>query len=172
MVSAVSPEVWIATVVGLLAILALDLFVIARRQRTVTVADATRWVVFYVALAIAFGVGLYLFGSETQRRGVLRRLHHRVQPEHRQPLRLRHHHVAVRRAAGGRRTRRCYIGIVLSLRDARGADRGGRRGYRGRELGLLLLRRVPDLHRDPARASSDDDEPDFGTTPSSAVSDG
>ncbi|HSS68862.1 MAG TPA: TerC/Alx family metal homeostasis membrane protein [Nocardioidaceae bacterium] len=63
MVSAVSPGVWIATVLGLLAILALDLFVIARRQRTVTVSDATRWVVFYVGLAIAFGIGLYLFGS-------------------------------------------------------------------------------------------------------------
>jgi TerC family integral membrane protein len=63
MVSAVSPEVWIATVVGLLAIMALDLVVIARRRRTVTVADATRWVVFYVSLAIAFGVGLYVFGS-------------------------------------------------------------------------------------------------------------
>jgi tellurite resistance protein TerC len=63
MVSAVSPQVWVVTVVGLLAIMVLDLVVIARRQRTVTVADATRWVVFYVSLAIAFGVGLYVFGS-------------------------------------------------------------------------------------------------------------
>jgi TerC family integral membrane protein len=65
MVSAVSPDVWVATVVGLLAIMALDIVVIARRRRTVTVADATRWVVFYVSLAIAFGVGLYVFGSSS-----------------------------------------------------------------------------------------------------------
>jgi TerC family integral membrane protein len=63
MVSAVSPQVWVATVIGLIAIVVLDLVIIARRQRTVTVADATRWVVFYVSLAIAFGVGLYVLGS-------------------------------------------------------------------------------------------------------------
>jgi TerC family integral membrane protein len=65
MVSAVSPEVWIATVVGLLAILALDLVVIARRGHGVTVGEATRWVLFYVGLAIAFGVCLYVFGSSS-----------------------------------------------------------------------------------------------------------
>jgi tellurite resistance protein TerC len=63
MVSAVSPEVWIGTVAGLLAIMALDLIVIARRHRTVTVADATRWVVFYIGLAVLFGIGLFVFGS-------------------------------------------------------------------------------------------------------------
>ena len=63
MVSTVSLEVWVATVAGLLAIIALDLVVIARRRNAVTVADATRWVVFYVGLAVAFGVGLYVFGS-------------------------------------------------------------------------------------------------------------
>jgi TerC family integral membrane protein len=63
MVSTVSLEAWVATVAGLLAIIALDLVVIARRRNAVTVADATRWVVFYVGLAVAFGVGLYVFGS-------------------------------------------------------------------------------------------------------------
>jgi TerC family integral membrane protein len=61
MVSAVSPLVWVITVVVLLAIIALDLTVIARRNRTVTIKDATRWVIFYVSLAALFAVGLFLF---------------------------------------------------------------------------------------------------------------
>jgi TerC family integral membrane protein len=62
MVSAVSPLVWILTVVGLVAIVALDLIVIARRTRAVTIADATRWVIFYVALAAVFA-GVLFFGG-------------------------------------------------------------------------------------------------------------
>ena len=54
--------VWFATITGLLAIVALDLTVIARRDHAVTIKDATRWVTFYVALAVAFGVGLLVFG--------------------------------------------------------------------------------------------------------------
>jgi TerC family integral membrane protein len=52
--------VWLATVVGLLAVVAVDLVVIARRQRTVTMRDAIIWVIVYVALAMAFAVGLAL----------------------------------------------------------------------------------------------------------------
>ncbi len=52
--------VWFATVVGLLAIVVLDLVVIARRRREVTMRDATLWVLFYVGLAMAFAVGLAL----------------------------------------------------------------------------------------------------------------
>ncbi len=61
MVSTVSTQVWIVTIVGLLAIIALDLIVIARRNRTVTIKDATRWVIAYVSLAGLFAVALYLF---------------------------------------------------------------------------------------------------------------
>jgi tellurite resistance protein TerC len=52
--------VWFATVVGLLAIVVLDLVVIARRRREVTMRDATLWVLFYVGLAMAFAGGLAL----------------------------------------------------------------------------------------------------------------
>jgi tellurite resistance protein TerC len=52
-VSVVSPLVWVITVVVLLAIIVLDLTVIARRQRTVTTKDAVRWVLVYVGLAAA-----------------------------------------------------------------------------------------------------------------------
>ncbi|HSR22952.1 MAG TPA: TerC/Alx family metal homeostasis membrane protein [Candidatus Eisenbacteria bacterium] len=54
----VPSEVWLATVLGLLAVVALDLVVIARRNRAVTMRDATVWVVFYVGLAAAFAVAL------------------------------------------------------------------------------------------------------------------
>ncbi len=61
MISAVSPLVWIVTALVLLGIIALDLIVIARRQRTVSIKDATLWVCLYVGLAALFAVGLYLF---------------------------------------------------------------------------------------------------------------
>ncbi len=61
MVSVVSPLVWVVTVAVLLAIMVLDLTVIARRQRTVTTKDAVRWVLVYVGLAAAFAVGLFVF---------------------------------------------------------------------------------------------------------------
>jgi TerC family integral membrane protein len=60
--TAVPLEVWIATVIGLVLIVVLDLAVIARRDHAVTIKDATRWVVFYVVLAIAFGIGMVLLG--------------------------------------------------------------------------------------------------------------
>jgi TerC family integral membrane protein len=60
-VSVVSPLVWVITVVVLLAIIVLDLTVIARRQRTVTTKDAVRWVLVYVGVAAAFAAGLFIF---------------------------------------------------------------------------------------------------------------
>jgi TerC family integral membrane protein len=60
-VSVVSPLVWVITVVVLLAIMVLDLTVIARRQQTVTTKDAVRWVLVYIGLAAAFAVGLFVF---------------------------------------------------------------------------------------------------------------
>jgi TerC family integral membrane protein len=63
--TAVSPAVWILTAVGFLAIVVLDLVVIARRKAAVTMRQATLWVVFYVALAALFAVGLFVFRSGT-----------------------------------------------------------------------------------------------------------
>ena len=62
MPTAVPLDVWIATVVGLVLIVVLDLAVIARRDHAVTVKDATRWVTFYVLLAVAFGIGMLVLG--------------------------------------------------------------------------------------------------------------
>jgi TerC family integral membrane protein len=61
MVSVMPPVVWVLTIAGLLAIVAFDLVVIARRNHTVTIKDATRWVLFYVGLAGLFAVGLFIF---------------------------------------------------------------------------------------------------------------
>ncbi|MFD6072024.1 TerC/Alx family metal homeostasis membrane protein, partial [Amycolatopsis lurida] len=54
---------WIATVGGLLALIALDLVIVDRKPHEVTTGEAARWVVFYIAVAIAFGVGVWVFAG-------------------------------------------------------------------------------------------------------------
>jgi TerC family integral membrane protein len=61
--TAVPPAVWILTGLGFVAIVVLDLVVIARRKSAVTMRQVTLWVVFYVALAALFAVGLFVFKS-------------------------------------------------------------------------------------------------------------
>jgi len=61
----VSPLVWALTALGFVAIVILDLVVIARRKEAVTMKQATGWVVFYVALAALFAAGLFVFKSGT-----------------------------------------------------------------------------------------------------------
>ncbi|NUT93631.1 MAG: TerC family protein, partial [Saccharothrix sp.] len=56
---------WIATIAGLLALLAIDLFIVDRKPHEVTIGEAGRWVTFYVAVAIAFGLGIWYFAGGT-----------------------------------------------------------------------------------------------------------
>jgi TerC family integral membrane protein len=63
--TAVPPAVWILTGLGFAAVVVLDLIVIARRTSAVTIRQATLWVVFYVALAAVFAVGLFVFRDTT-----------------------------------------------------------------------------------------------------------
>jgi TerC family integral membrane protein len=63
--TAVPPAVWILTALGFVAIVVLDLVVIARRKSAVTMRQATLWVIFYVALAALFAVGLFVFRGGT-----------------------------------------------------------------------------------------------------------
>ncbi len=63
MVADVPTWVWLLTVVALLGVVALDLVVIGRRQRAVTMRDATVWVLFYIGLALAFAGGLAVFAG-------------------------------------------------------------------------------------------------------------
>jgi TerC family integral membrane protein len=63
--TAVPPAVWILTALGFVAIVVLDLVVIARRKSAVTMRQATLWVIFYVALAALFAVGLFVLRGGT-----------------------------------------------------------------------------------------------------------
>jgi TerC family integral membrane protein len=50
--------IWAVTIVALLAVLAFDLLLVDHNPHEVTVAEAARWVVFYILLAVGFGVGI------------------------------------------------------------------------------------------------------------------
>ena len=54
---------WFATIGGLVAIILADLFVAGRTPHTVTMREATRWVILYVALAVLFGLGIWFFAG-------------------------------------------------------------------------------------------------------------
>jgi tellurite resistance protein TerC len=55
--------VWLATVAGLGVLFALDLIIVDHRPHAVGMAEAARWVVFYLACAVAFGLGVWLFAG-------------------------------------------------------------------------------------------------------------
>jgi tellurite resistance protein TerC len=58
--------VWLATVGGFVVLLALDLFIVDRKPHQVGIGEAARWVVFYLACAMVFGIGIWYFvGSDS-----------------------------------------------------------------------------------------------------------
>jgi tellurite resistance protein TerC len=54
---------WAATLCGLVALILLDLLVVDRKPHKVSAAEAARWVVFYIGCAVAFGIGVWIFGG-------------------------------------------------------------------------------------------------------------
>jgi tellurite resistance protein TerC len=56
--------VWALTIVGLLAVLAIDLAIVGRRPHEVGVREAGRWVAVYVGLAVIFAVGLFVVAGQ------------------------------------------------------------------------------------------------------------
>src|SRR6266496_4165405 len=56
---------WIATVGGLLALIALDLVIVDRKPHEVTTAEAARWVIFYISCAVVFGIGVWIFAGQS-----------------------------------------------------------------------------------------------------------
>jgi tellurite resistance protein TerC len=56
---------WFATIGGLAAIILADLFLVDRKPHEVSMKEATRWVLFYVALAVLFGLGVWYFAGGT-----------------------------------------------------------------------------------------------------------
>ncbi|HEX3816280.1 MAG TPA: TerC family protein [Mycobacteriales bacterium] len=55
--------VWIATVVAIIGLFAIDLVLVDRRPHEIGVAEAARWVVFYIAVAVVFGAGIGVFST-------------------------------------------------------------------------------------------------------------
>ncbi|MBO0873882.1 MAG: TerC family protein [Pseudonocardia sp.] len=51
---------WFVTVAVLAVVIVVDLFVVDRHPHAVSLPEATRWVLFYLGLAVAFGIGLWL----------------------------------------------------------------------------------------------------------------
>ncbi|OLT03195.1 tellurium resistance protein TerC [Pseudonocardia sp. CNS-004] len=49
---------WIATIAAFLAVIAFDFYLVARNPRDPSMRESTIWVVVYVSLAIAFGIGV------------------------------------------------------------------------------------------------------------------
>jgi tellurite resistance protein TerC len=54
---------WFATIGGLVAIILVDLFLVDHKPHAVTMREATRWVTFYIVLAVLFGLGVWLFAG-------------------------------------------------------------------------------------------------------------
>lgn len=55
---------WVATIGGLVAIIVVDLIIVDSRPHVFGPREATRWVIFYIALALAFaGFVLWYFGA-------------------------------------------------------------------------------------------------------------
>ena len=58
-VATISTTNWIITIVALLVIIGLDFaWAVARREKDTSMREATVWSVFYVSLAVAFGLFL------------------------------------------------------------------------------------------------------------------
>jgi tellurite resistance protein TerC len=57
--------IWLATVAGLIVLLAIDLVIVDRKPHEVTVGEAAKWVIFYIACAVLFGVGIWMFSGGT-----------------------------------------------------------------------------------------------------------
>ncbi len=65
----ISPWLWAATLVALMAVLGFDLLIIGRRPHEPSLRESSLWVLFYVTLAVAFGIGVTVlagprFGGE------------------------------------------------------------------------------------------------------------
>jgi TerC family integral membrane protein len=54
---------WLATIGVLTTVILADLLIVGRNPHAVTIREATRWVLVYVGLAVAFGLGLWFFAG-------------------------------------------------------------------------------------------------------------
>ena len=56
-----SLTLWAITVVGILLLIALDFVMVSRKPHEVKFREAALWSVFYVGVAIAFGIALIVW---------------------------------------------------------------------------------------------------------------
>ena len=56
-------SVWMATVVGLVVLVSLDFVLVSRKPHDVGFREALGWSLFYIAVAIGFGVALFIWES-------------------------------------------------------------------------------------------------------------
>ena len=59
----IEPWVWLATGGVLIAVLAVDVFVIGRRPHEPTMRECVMWISIYVGLAVLFGLGVWFFSG-------------------------------------------------------------------------------------------------------------
>ncbi len=53
--------IWLVTIGGFVAIILADLFLVDHKPHAVTLGEVTRWVAFYIALAVLFGLVIWLW---------------------------------------------------------------------------------------------------------------
>lgn len=61
----VTLTIWIVTLIGIIALIALDFVVAARSPHHVGMREAALWSVFYIVVACAFGISLFFWASST-----------------------------------------------------------------------------------------------------------
>ena len=59
----VPPYVWALTIAAIVALLAYDFFFHVRKPHEPTLGEAARWSALYVGIAVAFGMGVWVFGA-------------------------------------------------------------------------------------------------------------
>jgi tellurite resistance protein TerC len=52
--------VYLVTIAAFVVVLSVDLFIVGRKPHAIGIREATYWVIFYVSLAVAFGIGVGL----------------------------------------------------------------------------------------------------------------
>lgn len=55
--------VWVASLAVLALLLLIDLVIVDRKPHEVTTGEAAKWVTFYIACGVLFGVGVWIFGD-------------------------------------------------------------------------------------------------------------
>jgi tellurite resistance protein TerC len=58
-----STTVWVITAVGIIGLFVFDFFVVVRNPHEPSFRESSRWTIFYISLAVMFGLGLWAFWS-------------------------------------------------------------------------------------------------------------